>query len=137
MSSPDIPFVLTEMATAAVLTPSDLSFENATETVKCWAQKEPTEDETLVFLKQAIRDLGKAVNVTIFREAMKELGIHAVKTDNNFAHIQNTMDAFINHHGNRFPGLIPFKKEWDGYRLVRWYSTFCLLLVMKPFLGME
>jgi hypothetical protein len=111
------------MATVAVLPPSDLPIEYAAETVPA----EPTDKEKLEFLEKAIKDLGEPGNVEIFREAMKELGVRAVQTDEAFARVKDTMDRFVKDHGVDFPGIVPFQKEWDGYATVRWYSDFFLV----------
>ncbi|KAF8801916.1 hypothetical protein BYT27DRAFT_7197625 [Phlegmacium glaucopus] len=104
------------MATVAVLPPSKLSFDSAPETAKPLDQVGPTEDEILEFLEKSIKALGEPGNVAIFKQAMEELGIRAVNTDDAFARVKNTMDAFVNEHGGQFPGIIPFQQEWNGYK---------------------
>ncbi|KAF8801908.1 hypothetical protein BYT27DRAFT_7197611 [Phlegmacium glaucopus] len=104
------------MATVDVLPPSDLSCDSAAKKPKILAQVGPTEDKILEFLEKSIQALGEPGNVAIFKQAMEELGIRAVNTDDAFARVKNTMDAFVNERGDKFPGIIPFQQEWNGYK---------------------
>ena len=112
------------MAAVDIHLPSASALEAATKTVERWAQSEPTEEEKLEFLRKAINAIGMPENVKVFRDAMTELAVRAVLTDNAFARVKNTMDAFVREHGDRFPGIKPFQSEWNGYKSVRWSFTF-------------
>lgn len=107
------------MAAVQTQNPVSLTFEAAEKKVEQWAEEPPTEEEQLEFLRKAIKDLGEPGNEEVFKAAMKELGVRAVNTDNAFARVKNTLDAFVTNHGDRFPGLKAFQTEWNGYRSVR------------------
>ena len=120
------------MAAADVLHPSVLSFQTAVKTVERWVQEEPTDEEKLKFLRQAIKDLGEPGNEQVFEAAMKDLGIRAVRTDEAFDRVERTMKTFVKDHGDQFPGLKPFQEEWSGYTSVRYCPT-CVSLSEATF----
>jgi len=67
-------------------------------------------------LEKAIKDLGQPGNVENFRDAMKELGRRAVKTDDAFYDVWMTLANIVAHHEDQYPGVKPFFEEWDGHR---------------------
>ena len=106
------------MATVEILSPSDISFEQAVKTVERWTQQEPSESERLNFLHEVVKSLDEPGSGEVFDAAIKELAVRAIKADNAFAHVQDTLEAFLREHGNQFPGLEPFQSEWNGHKWV-------------------
>ena len=116
------------MATVDVLSPSDLFFEQAVKTVERWAQQEPSELEKSDFLREVVKSLDDPGTVEVFDTEIRELAVRALRADNAFTHVKNTLDAFVIAFGNQFPGIRPFQSEWNGYRSVRWYYSKCSAL---------
>ena len=107
------------MAKVDVLSPSDLFFEQAVKTVERWAQQEPSELERSDFLFQVVKYLQEPGTIEIFDGALRELAVRAVRADNAFAHVEETLEAFVREYGGRFPGIRQFQVEWNGYKSVR------------------
>jgi len=115
------------MAAIVVLPPTDLSFKHSLAMVEYWAEAEPSDEDKLKFLEQAIKDLGQPRNVEIFRDAMKELGHHAIKADHTFYDVWITLAKVVTYHHDQYPGIKPFFEEWHNLRRVglRSYSSHC------------
>ena len=58
------------------------------------------------------------------RLPIKDFGDRVVETNNAFFRVGNTLDKFVGEYGGRFPGLVPFQREWNGYISVRCAPTF-------------
>lgn len=113
--------------------PFDLAFEDAVKTIERWSLAEPTDEEKLAFLRQAIVDLGEPENIEVLKATLTDLGDRAYQTDDAFDRVASTLNAFAGENGDPL-GIQKFQAEWNDYRRVRCCSYSFFVVLIKTFL---
>jgi hypothetical protein len=91
--------------------------------------------DKIEFYKQAISALQDPANTSAATDSIKQLGVTALATDQNFATVTAAFQNFVNEFGTQFPDLKDYLSQWDVYNLAS--SSCCILpaltLTLNPF----